>query len=119
MSGYLEGLASQVPADFRFGLKVTDEITIRRFPKLPRFGFRAGQPNEHSLDAVFLFGLSEALRLVGNLVPSHPALSIQKRITPSVQPNAMISATINNARRGGRMICMTVVLGVVDSADRF
>ncbi|HRI12454.1 MAG TPA: DUF72 domain-containing protein [Verrucomicrobiota bacterium] len=48
---YLEGLAAQVPADFRFGLKVTDEITIRRFPNLPRFGARAGQSNERFLNA--------------------------------------------------------------------
>ena len=42
---YLEGLAAQVPPDFQFGLKVTDEITVRRFPNLPRFGNRAGQPS--------------------------------------------------------------------------
>lgn len=47
----LEGLASQVPADFRFGFKVTDEITVKRFPNLPRFGIRAGQPNTHFLNA--------------------------------------------------------------------
>jgi hypothetical protein len=34
-----------VPADFLFSFKVTDEITTRRFPKLPRFGERAGQQN--------------------------------------------------------------------------
>lgn len=43
--GYLEGLASQVPADFRFGFKVTDEVTVKRFPSLPRFGIRAGRPD--------------------------------------------------------------------------
>ena len=48
---YLEGLAAQVPADFQFGFKVTDEITLRRFPNLPRFGQRAGQLNEHYLKA--------------------------------------------------------------------
>ena len=48
---YLEGLAGQVPADFRFGFKVTDEITTRRFPNLPRFGAKAGQPNHHFLNA--------------------------------------------------------------------
>ena len=42
---YLEGLVSQVPADFRFGFKVTDEITVKKFPNLPRFGRRAGQTN--------------------------------------------------------------------------
>ena len=48
---YLEGLASQTPPDFQFGLKVTDEITVKKFPNLDRFGLRAGQPNEHFLDA--------------------------------------------------------------------
>jgi uncharacterized protein YecE (DUF72 family) len=48
---YLGGLVSQVPADFQFAFKVTDEITIKRFPNLPRHGKRAGGPNEHFLNA--------------------------------------------------------------------
>jgi len=48
---YLEGMVSQVPRDFLFALKVTDEITIKRFPALPRFGQRAGRPNESFLNA--------------------------------------------------------------------
>jgi uncharacterized protein YecE (DUF72 family) len=48
---YLEGMVSQVPSDFRFGFKVTDEITIKQFANLPRFGERAGQPNENFLNA--------------------------------------------------------------------
>jgi uncharacterized protein YecE (DUF72 family) len=47
----LEGLAAQVPGDFRFGFKVTDAITLKQFPNLPRFGQRAGKPNEHFLNA--------------------------------------------------------------------
>src|SRR5438132_10538225 len=43
---YLQGLADQVPDGFRFGFKVTDEITTRKFPNLDRFGLRAGKPNE-------------------------------------------------------------------------
>jgi uncharacterized protein YecE (DUF72 family) len=54
---YLEALVSQVPEGFLFGLKVTDEITIRTFANLPRFGARAGKTNEHFLDAdLFLEG---------------------------------------------------------------
>src|SRR5438034_11430021 len=34
---YLGGLTSQVPPDFQFGFKVTDEITVRKFPNLARF----------------------------------------------------------------------------------
>ena len=48
---YLAGLAAQVPDDFRFTFKVTDDITLKRFPNLLRFGTRAGQPNQHFLDA--------------------------------------------------------------------
>jgi len=48
---YLEGMVSQVPTDFLFGFKVTDEITIRKFTNLPRFGMRAGKPNENFLNA--------------------------------------------------------------------
>jgi uncharacterized protein YecE (DUF72 family) len=52
---FLEQLVSQVPADFQFTLKVTDEITVKEFPNLPRFGRRAGAPNEHFLNSS-LFG---------------------------------------------------------------
>jgi uncharacterized protein YecE (DUF72 family) len=48
---YLGGLVSQVPSDFQFGLKVTDEITVRKFPNLARFGPRAGKLNENFLNA--------------------------------------------------------------------
>jgi uncharacterized protein YecE (DUF72 family) len=48
---YLNGMVSQVPADFQFAFKVTDEITIKKFPNLPRHGARAGQPNERFLNA--------------------------------------------------------------------
>jgi len=48
---YLEGMANQVPEDFLFGFKVTDAITIKKFPKLDRFGALAGKPNENFLNA--------------------------------------------------------------------
>ncbi len=48
---YLEGLTAQVPADFQFAFKVTDEIMVKKFPNLARFGHRAGHPNEHFLNA--------------------------------------------------------------------
>jgi len=47
---YIEGLVSQVPPDFQFTFKVTDEITVKRFSNLPRFGARAGQPNANFLN---------------------------------------------------------------------
>ena len=47
----LDGYFSQVPADFRLSLKVTEDITILRFPNLPRYGATAGQANPRFLDA--------------------------------------------------------------------
>jgi uncharacterized protein YecE (DUF72 family) len=40
-----------VPDDFRFGFKVTDAVTIKKFPNLARFGAKAGQPNPNFLNA--------------------------------------------------------------------
>jgi uncharacterized protein YecE (DUF72 family) len=51
---YLEGMANQVPEDFLFGFKVTDAITIKKFPNLDRFGALAGKPNENFLNAELL-----------------------------------------------------------------
>jgi uncharacterized protein YecE (DUF72 family) len=48
---YLQGLADQVPDDFRFGLKVTDEITIKKYPNHARHGAKAGQLNRDFLNA--------------------------------------------------------------------
>jgi uncharacterized protein YecE (DUF72 family) len=48
---YLNGLADQVPDDFRFGLKVTDTVTIKKFRNLARFGAKAGQTNPDFLNA--------------------------------------------------------------------
>ena len=48
---YLSGLVEKVPADFRFSFKVTDDITLKRFTNLPRFGVKAGKPNDNFLNA--------------------------------------------------------------------
>ena len=48
---YLEGLAGMVPGQFQFTLKVTDQITLKRFTNLPRFGLKAGQSNPDFLNA--------------------------------------------------------------------
>ena len=48
---YLHKLADAVPDDFRFGLKITDAITIKKYPNLERFGAKAGQPNRDFLNA--------------------------------------------------------------------
>lgn len=47
----IESLVAQVPPDFMFALKVTDEITIKTYPNLSRYGLRAGKPNPNFLNA--------------------------------------------------------------------
>ena len=42
---YLERLTLHTPDDFLFAFKVTDTITIKKFPKLDRFGDQAGKAN--------------------------------------------------------------------------
>jgi uncharacterized protein YecE (DUF72 family) len=48
---YLEKLCAQVPEGFRFSFKVTDTITLKHYPNLPRFGALAGTDNRHFLNA--------------------------------------------------------------------
>mgnify|MGYP002630441487 CR=1 FL=1 len=48
---YLDGLITKVPGDFQITFKVTDDITLKRFTNLPRFGIKAGKPNDNFLNA--------------------------------------------------------------------
>ena len=48
---HIDGLVKQTPPGFKFCFKVTDEITARTFSNLPRHGAKAGQRNEHFLNA--------------------------------------------------------------------
>ena len=69
----LEGYFSQLPTDFRLSVKVTEDITVLRFPNLPRYGSRAGQNNPHFLDAdlfisAFLGPLTPYRERVGTLI---------------------------------------------------
>ena len=47
---YWAKLFHGLPATFGFGLKVPEEITVKRWPGHARYGNRAGRPNEHFLD---------------------------------------------------------------------
>jgi uncharacterized protein YecE (DUF72 family) len=47
---YWANLFHGLPASFGFGLKVPEEITVKRWPRHARYGARAGRPNEHFLD---------------------------------------------------------------------
>lgn len=48
---FVEKLAAQVPPAFLFSLKVTDEITVKHFPRHARHGERAGKANTNFLNA--------------------------------------------------------------------
>lgn len=70
---YLANLCAQVPEGFRLCYKVTDEITVKKFPRLERFGNRAGTDNEHFLNAelfieAFLGPLSPHRKKTGALI---------------------------------------------------
>jgi uncharacterized protein YecE (DUF72 family) len=70
---YLANLCAQVPDGFRLSFKVTDEITVKKFSRLDRFGERAGTDNTHFLDArlfvdAFLGPLSPHRRKTGALI---------------------------------------------------
>jgi uncharacterized protein YecE (DUF72 family) len=70
---YMESLVKQVHPGFRFSFKVTDDITVRRFPNLPRHGAKAGQRNEHFLNArlfqtAFLTSLEPFRDYIGTLI---------------------------------------------------
>lgn len=63
----------QTPASFRFGLKVTEEVTVLKYPNLSRYGKRAGTDNPHFLDAdlfveKFLGPLEEVKHRLGPLM---------------------------------------------------
>jgi uncharacterized protein YecE (DUF72 family) len=47
----LQKLQRQVPAEFLFSFKVTEDVTVKRFPNFPRYGKRAGLDNPRFLNA--------------------------------------------------------------------
>lgn len=68
----LEEMVGMVPEDFRFVLKVTDAITIKTFPQLPKFGQLAGKPNPDFLNAELF--VSEFLGVCAPFRPKIAAL---------------------------------------------
>lgn len=44
-------MAAQVPADFKFGLKVPEAITVKRWPALQKYGDKGGTVNAEFLNA--------------------------------------------------------------------
>ena len=69
----LESYLSQVPADFQMSMKVTEDITVRRFPNIPRNIKRVGQMNPGFLDPEtfltnFLSPLEPYRQKIGSLI---------------------------------------------------
>jgi uncharacterized protein YecE (DUF72 family) len=69
----IEGLVAQVPEDFLFSFKVTEEITVSKFTNLPRYGPRAGMVNDSFLDPLlfanaFLKPLHTCKQNIGMLI---------------------------------------------------
>jgi uncharacterized protein YecE (DUF72 family) len=50
-SDYWQRLFGETPASLQFAFKVPEELTVAIWPSHARYGPRAGQPNEHFLDA--------------------------------------------------------------------
>lgn len=48
---YWDDLFARTPPGFTFGLKVPEDITVATWPKHARYGTRAGQANDHFLNA--------------------------------------------------------------------
>src|SRR4051812_5597128 len=59
----------QTPADFRFVCKATEEVTVFKYPKLPRYGKRSGVKNE-----AFLSGETFVEKFVRPLAKWHDRL---------------------------------------------
>jgi uncharacterized protein YecE (DUF72 family) len=62
---------AQVPDDFRFSLKVPEDVTVQRFPDLPRYGHRAGAPNPDFMNAALVYD-----KLLARLAPYRQRLGV-------------------------------------------
>lgn len=70
---FLTKIMGQVPEDFKFSFKVTDEITLKHFPRQARHGLKAGLDNPNFLNVElfleeFLGALSPYQEKVGTLI---------------------------------------------------
>lgn len=70
---YVARLCEQVPAGFLLSFKVTEDITIKNFPGLVRYGQKAGRVNENFLNAdlfsrAFLVPLEAHREKIGVLI---------------------------------------------------
>jgi uncharacterized protein YecE (DUF72 family) len=69
----MEAIHDQTTGEFRLSLKVTDRITIRRYPNLPRHGANAGRENPDFLNVglfeeAFLAPLASLRKKLGTII---------------------------------------------------
>ena len=65
-SRLMDDLEALTPPHFRFGLKVTDEITVHTYPTHPRYGSRKGRVNPEFLNGeLFISAFLEVVRQLG------------------------------------------------------
>lgn len=64
-----ESYMEATPPHFKFGLKVTEKISVFHYPNLPRYGKSAGKDNEHFLDPELF-----AENFLNPLLPFHKKL---------------------------------------------
>lgn len=62
---------AQVPDGFRFSLKVPEDVTVQRFPELPRYGRRAGADNPDFMNAALVCD-----KLLSRLEPYRETLGV-------------------------------------------
>ena len=49
-----QGIFDPLPAGFRFAMKIPENVTMERFPRLPRYGEQAGKRNVHFMDSTLV-----------------------------------------------------------------
>jgi uncharacterized protein YecE (DUF72 family) len=77
---FLHQIGDQVPDDFRFGFKVTEAVTIKRYPRIAKSGLKAGQQNPHFLNAE-LFAMS-FLKPCERFVPRWACSCLSSLVSP-------------------------------------
>ena len=111
---YLHKLADAVPDDFQFGFKVTDAITVKKFPNLPRFGVKAGQTNRDFLNAdvsatAFLNLCEEIRSKVGVLMFEFSRFCAPRTVTASTGGPKFCNASATRTRTFARRCSCTAV----------
>jgi uncharacterized protein YecE (DUF72 family) len=92
-TGQMQAIHDQTPEGFRVSLKVTDRITVKRYPNIPRYGPSAGTENPDFLNVqlfedAFLKPIEELRRKLGVIIfefsTFHPASGVTSTVFTSL-----------------------------------